>query len=262
MNLDLDGKTAVVCGSTQGIGQASAIEIALLGANVVLMARNEDHLKTVASELPATTGQQHQFLVADFADPSQVSEKINGWITAGNSAEILVNNTGGPPAGTALDANIEQFRIAFNNHLICNQILTQALVPRMKAAGFGRIINIISTSVKTPIPGLGVSNTIRGAVASWAKTLASELAPFGITVNNMLPGMTWTGRLESLINGRAAAFGQTPDEVAEAMKKDIPAGRFGQPAELGAVVAFLASPAASYVNGINVPVDGGRTACL
>ncbi len=262
MNLDLSGKTAVVCGSTQGIGQASAIEIALLGANVVLMSRNESRLRGVAEELPTNGKQRHHYLVADFTDPSQVEQQIREWVQQGNTAEILVNNTGGPAAGTAIDAPIDDFRIAFNNHLICNHLLTQALVPGMKANAYGRIVNIISTSVKTPIPGLGVSNTIRGAVASWAKTLATELAPFGITVNNLLPGMTWTGRLESLIKGRAEKSGQTVDQEADKMKAEIPAGRFGQPNELGAAVAFLASPAASYINGINVPVDGGRTACL
>ncbi len=262
MNLDLTGKTAVVCGSTQGIGQASAVEIAKLGANVVLMARNEQSLNSVVEDLPSQNNQSHSFLVADFANPSQVEQTIGDWIKHGNQAEILVNNTGGPPAAPAMNATIEEFRIAFNNHLICNHILTLALVPGMKSAGYGRIVNIISTSVKTPIPGLGVSNTIRGAVASWSKTLASELAPFGITVNNMLPGMTWTARLESIINGRAEKAGVPAEEIANQMKSEIPAARFGEAGELGAVVAFLVSPAASYVNGINVPVDGGRTACL
>ena len=263
MNLDLSGKTAVVCGSTQGLGLASAVEIAELGASVVLVARNESTLNSVVASLPTKSeSQNHSFLVADFSDPSAVEKQIKDWTGQGNQAQILVNNTGGPPAAPAMDATVEEFRIAFNNHLINNHILTQALVPGMKEAKFGRIINIISTSVKTPIPGLGVSNTTRGAVASWAKTLASELAPFGITVNNVLPGMTWTARLESLINGRAKKSGKSPDEVADAMKASIPAGRFAEVQEFGAVVAFVASPAASYVNGINIPVDGGRTQCL
>lgn len=263
MNLDLSGKTAIVCGSTQGIGLASAEEIAALGASVFLMARNPDRLEEVAAGLPrAGQGQTHGVLVADFSDPSAVQSTIEPWVAAGNRAEILVNNTGGPPAAPAMEANVEAFRIGFNNHLVCNHILVQHLVPGMKEAGYGRIINIISTSVKTPINGLGVSNTIRGAVASWAKTLANELAGFGITVNNMLPGMTWTGRLESLIRNRAERSGQTVDQVADAMKQEIPAGRFGEPCEPGGVVAFLATPAASYINGTSIPVDGGRTPCL
>jgi 3-oxoacyl-[acyl-carrier protein] reductase len=262
MNLDLTGKTAIVCGSTQGIGHASAEEIAALGATVVLMARNVESLKQCVSRLPAASGQNHSWLAADFSDPSQVESAIRGWVAADKIAEILVNNTGGPPAAPAMEATIEEFRIGFNNHLICNHILVQALVPGMKQRGYGRIINIISTSVKTPIAGLGVSNTTRGAVASWAKTMANELAPFGITVNNMLPGMTWTGRLESLINGRAKKAGVPPDVIADKMKSEIPAGRFGDSSELGAVVAFLATPAAAYVTGTNIPVDGGRTPCL
>ncbi len=262
MNLDLSGKTAIVCGSTQGIGRASAEELALLGARVILMARNPDRLASVAGQLDHSADQQHGFLTADFSDPSAVQMAIDAWVADGGRAEILINNTGGPPAAPAMNATIEEFRIGFNNHLICNHILVQALVPGMKAQQYGRIINIISTSVKTPIAGLGVSNTTRGAVANWAKTLAGELAPFGITVNNMLPGMTWTGRLESLINGRAEKQGLSAEEVAEKMKSEIPAGRFGESGELGAVVAFLATPAAAYVNGTNIPVDGGRTPCL
>ncbi len=262
MNLDLSGRTAIVCGSTQGIGRASAVELAELGATIVLVARNTETLQSLAIELPTPKSQKHSFLVADFSDPSQVETVINEWVAARNIAEILVNNTGGPPAAPAMDATIEEFRIGFNNHLICNHVLALALVPGMKSKKFGRIINIISTSVKTPIAGLGVSNTTRGAVASWAKTLAGELAPFGITVNNILPGMTWTGRLEALINGRAKKSGVSPEAIADKMKSEIPAGRFGESAELAAVVAFLASPAAAYVNGTNIPVDGGRTPCL
>ena len=227
------------------------------------MARDATLLPHRVAELPSRLPQQrHDFLVADFADPSQVKQAIQHWVAAGNRAEILVNNTGGPPAGKALDASVEAFRIAFNNHLVCNQILAQTLVPGMQAANFGRIINVISIGVKTPVPGLGVSNTVRGAVASWGKTLASELAPFGITVNNMLPGLTWTSRLESLVDTQARQTGQTPEVIADQMKSTIPAGRFGEAQELAAVVAFLASPAAAYVNGINIPVDGGRTPCL
>ncbi len=175
---------------------------------------------------------------------------------------ILVNNTGGPPPGTVIEARPEEFTTAFAQHLICNQILVQAVVPGMQAAGYGRIINIISTSVKQPIAGLGVSNTIRGAVASWAKTLASELAPFGITVNNVLPGMTRTQRLDSLIASKAEKTGKTIEQITQEMIREIPAGRIGMPHEFAAAVAFLASPAASYITGINLPVDGGRTLCL
>lgn len=262
MNLDLTGKTAVVCGSTQGLGYASALELALLGANIVLMARNEEKLKETLPSLDSSKGQKHQYLVADFSSVEQVSAAITGFIKAGHSAQILVNNTGGPAGGAALSATEAEFLQAFNNHLLCNHVLAKALVPGMKTAGYGRIINVISTSVKQPIQGLGVSNTIRAAVANWSKTLATELGKFGITVNNVLPGFTNTVRADYVIRKKATDSGKTEDEVMKELVAEIPAGRIGQPGEFGAAVAFLCSPAAAYINGINLPVDGGRLGCL
>ncbi|MEO7307799.1 MAG: SDR family oxidoreductase [Ferruginibacter sp.] len=261
MNLDLTNKTALVCGSTQGLGYASAIELALLGCHIILMARNEDKLKETIQTLDSSKGQQHQYLVADFSDIDAVKSAVNGFVE-NNTIHILVNNTGGPPGGAALTAKPQEFLSAFNNHLINNHNLTQAVVPGMKAAGFGRVINIISTSVKNPIPGLGVSNTIRAAVANWAKTLATELGPFGITVNNVLPGFTKTVRADYVISSKAKAGNISEDEVLKQLVAEIPAGRMGQPEEFGAAVAFLCSPAAAYINGINLPVDGGRLGCL
>ena len=260
MNLDLRGKTAVVCGSTQGIGKASAIELALLGAHVVLMARDEQKLKQTLTELQ-NSGQQHQYLVADFTRPDEVRKKIEEFV-AKQPVHILINNTGGPPGGQAIDAQLDEFVKAFSNHLLCNQSLVQAVVPAMKKEKYGRIINIISTSVKIPLRGLGVSNTIRGAVANWSKTLSLELGPFGITVNNVLPGATMTGRLESIINTNAQKKGISFDDAKQDMVKEIPLGRISEAHEVAAAVAFLASPAAGYINGINVPVDGGRTGSL
>lgn len=261
MNLDLNGKTAVVCGSTQGLGYASAVELAQLGCNLVLFARNEQSLTTVLQTLPNNGSQHHQYLVADFADTAAVMQVIEDFAKK-NTVHILVNNTGGPAGGPALTAKPEDFLQAFNNHLINNHHLVQALVPGMKAAGFGRIVNIISTSVKIPLAGLGVSNTIRGAVASWAKTLATELGPFGITVNNVLPGFTKTSRADYVIAKKAADSGKTAEQVLAELVAEIPAGRIGRPEEFGAAVAFLCSPAAAYINGINLPVDGGRLGCL
>ncbi len=262
MNLDLTGKTALVGGSTQGLGYATAVELALLGANIVLLARNEEKLKEAVATLDTSRGQQHQFLVADFSDMNNVIVAINNFIDAGSVAHILVNNTGGPDAGTVLNATTEQMLQAFNNHLLCNHILAKALVPGMKANGFGRIINIISTSVKQPIAGLGVSNTIRAAVANWSKTLAAELAPFGITVNNVLPGFTNTARAAYVIGKKAGASGKSEEEILAELVTEIPVGRIAEPSEFAAAVAFLASPAASYITGINLPVDGGRLSCL
>lgn len=261
MNLDLTNKTALVCGSTQGLGYASAVELALLGCHVVLMARNEEKLKEKVLLLDKSKGQQHQYVVADFEDTNTVKSAIEGFVKS-NTIHILVNNTGGPPGGAALTAKAEDFLSAFNNHLINNHNLTQAVAPGMREAGFGRIINIISTSVKNPIAGLGVSNTIRAAVANWAKTLATELGPFGITVNNVLPGFTKTVRADYVIASKAKAGNITEEEVLKQLVAEIPAGRIGEPEEFGAVVAFLCSPAAAYINGINLPVDGGRLGCL
>jgi 3-oxoacyl-[acyl-carrier protein] reductase len=261
MNLDLTGKRAIVCGSTQGIGKASAIELASLGAAITLVARDKEKLKSVLKELPADHKQTHTFLVADFNLPEILKAAVEKYAEK-ETVHILINNTGGPPAGLAIDATTDEFIKAFSNHLLCNQILVQALAPGMKKAGYGRIINVISTSVKIPIRGLGVSNTIRGAVASWAKTLSLELGSFGITVNNVLPGTAMTGRLESIIKNKADKSKKTFEEAKQEMILEIPAGRIAEASEVAAAVAFLATPAAGYINGINMPVDGGRTGSL
>ena len=263
MDINLKDKKAFVCGSTQGIGKAAAIELANLGASIVLLARNQDSLKQVKDELDQSQNQRHDYIVADFSAPDELKNKVAEYLEKNPSpVHILINNTGGPAAGKAIDANVQEFINTFQAHLICNQILVQSLVEGMKATQYGRIINVISTSVKQPIPNLGVSNTIRGAVASWAKTLAGELGEFGITVNNVLPGSTWTGRLESIIENKSNKSGESIERVKETMRAEIPARRFGEASEIANAIAFLASPAASYINGINLPVDGGRTACL
>ncbi|MBK5278965.1 MAG: SDR family oxidoreductase [Bacteroidia bacterium] len=262
MNLDLTGKRAIVCGSTQGIGKASAIELALLGASITLVARDKEKLKTVLKEIPSPNPKQaHTYLVIDFNFPDNLKVAIEKY-AGKETVHILINNTGGPPAGSVLDATTDEFIHAFSNHLLCNQILVQALVPKMKKAGYGRIINIISTSVKVPIRGLGVSNSIRGAVANWSKTLSNEVGPFGITVNNVLPGTAMTGRLESILKTKAEKSNKTFEEAKKEMISEIPVGRIADASEVAAAVAFLATPAAGYINGINVPVDGGRTGSL
>ena len=259
MNISLKNKNAVVCGSTQGIGEASAITLAKLGANITLIARNETKLLDVLSDLDKSQGQTHSFIAIDFRDSNKLKEEVN---LLKNNYHILVNNTGGPASGPITDANISSFEEAFRMHLINNQILVQKLTEGMKKEGYGRIVNIISTSVKAPIAGLGVSNTIRAAVANWAKTLSIELGRYNITVNNVLPGFTNTNRLKSLIAKKAEIQGKTEKEIASLMKSQVPAGRFGEAEEVANAVAFLCSPAASYINGINVPVDGGRTKSL
>jgi 3-oxoacyl-[acyl-carrier protein] reductase len=261
MNISLLHKTALICGSSQGIGLASAVELALLGANCVLFARNEIALQAAVKQLDTSLGQTHQYLVADFNDVVQVKMVIEKFVH-NNPVHILINNSGGPQGGAIIHATEDEFINTFNRHLICNHILTKAIVPSMQAASYGRIINIISTSVKIPLPNLGVSNTIRGAVASWAKTMANELGQFNITVNNVLPGATNTQRLQSIIENNATKKATNIATIEAEMKKEIPAKRFADAAEIASVVAFLASPAASYINGVNIPVDGGRTGSL
>ncbi|MCS7033188.1 MAG: SDR family oxidoreductase [Phycisphaerae bacterium] len=258
----LTGKRALVCGSTQGIGRACAFLFAQLGASVILLARNEAALTRVREELASSHGQRHDFIVADCNEPAQVRDRVLARLPALEPVHILLNNSGGPPAGELLASRAEDFTVAFARHVLCNHLLAQTLIGGMKSAGYGRIINIVSTSVKEPIPGLGVSNTIRAAVANWAKTLAREVAPFGITVNNVLPGSTKTARIEEIIRARATASGRTEQSIREEMISQIPMGRMAEPEEIAAAAGFLASPAAGYITGINLPVDGGRTGCL
>lgn len=261
MIIDLNGKTALVCGSSQGIGRAIATELALAGANIVLLARNEDKLNSVMSTLSSTNGQKHHVYTADFSKTDNVLE-VATKISQLHSVDILVNNTGGPAAGKAIDANVSEFIAAFNAHLINNHQLVQAMAPGMKSRSFGRIINIISTSVKVPLHNLGVSNTIRGAVGNWSKTLANELAPFGITVNNILPGATETERLSTIIQNKSNKMAIEEELVKEEMLNEIPMRRFGRPEEVAYAAVFLASDKASYITGTNTVVDGGRTPCL
>lgn len=257
MNLDLKGKNALVCGSSKGIGKAAAFELAELGANVTLVSRSADKMAAITKEMARVKGQQHDFLAADFTDTADLRKKVRG-LTATKPIHILVNNTGGPPAGPITEAELEEFTQAFTTHLICNHLLAKAVLPGMRKEGYGRIINVISTSVKAPLPGLGVSNTVRGAVGNWAKTLANEVGADGITVNNILPGATNTGRLQEIIEKKATATGQSVEAVTDTMQSSIPLQRFAEPEEIGAAIAFLATPAAAYITGVALAVDGGR----
>lgn len=262
MNMSLVGKHALVCGSTQGIGRATAVLFANLGAHVTLLARDETKLRTVLAGLDTSQGQTHRSLAVDMSDTSTLASAVADHLTAHGPVHILVNNTGGPPPGPAHEAPLASFESAFRLHLLAYQCMVLAVVPGMKAARQGRIINVISTSVKQPLPNLGVSNTIRGAVAQWAKTLAYELGPHNITVNNVLPGATNTERLAGIIANKSAKTSQPKKAVADEMLHEIPLRRFAEPEEIAAAIAFLAGPSGAYVNGINLPVDGGRTGSL
>jgi 3-oxoacyl-[acyl-carrier protein] reductase len=262
MNLDLTNKTALVCGASQGLGLATAKELALLGATVIIASRSEEKLKQVVTQLDTKAEQQHNYVAIDLSKPGEAKAAVEAIINKGTTIHILVNNAGGPPAASMIDTDATELENAFRTHVISSHVLAQLVVPGMKAAGYGRIINIVSTSVKQPINGLGISNTVRAAVANWAKTLANEIGSFGITINNVLPGYTNTDRLNYLFDKQAADQGTDKQAILNRTVSLIPAQRLGEPGEFGAAVAFLCSPAAAYINGINLPVDGGRTGTL
>ena len=262
MDLNLSGRHALICGGSQGIGRAAAIELAQLGADVTVMARSREALQAVVDALPKTHSVQTHGLFATDANETPAFGASIETLVRTRPVQILVNNSGGPPGGPAHSAKVEEYTNAFRQHLLANQTALQAVLPGMRAAGFGRVVNVISTSVKEPIDGLGVSNTVRAAVAGWAKTCSRELAPYGITVNNVLPGFTKTQRLTSLIAAKSKSSGKSADAVAQEMLAAVPVGRFADAAELAAVIAFLCTPAAAYVNGVSIAVDGGRTHAL
>ncbi len=257
MNLDLSGKRALVCGASQGLGAAVAKELALMGAQVTVLARNEQKLKEVVNSLAIPSQQVHGYIAADTSHPQQVKEKV-ALLASGGPVHILVNNTGGPASGPLLATEADALEAAFRSQLITSHLLVQVLFNGMKSAKYGRIVNITSTSVKEPIKNLGISNTVRAAVVNWAKTLAGELGPYGITINNVLPGSTQTSRLDYLYGKQAENSGSTVEDIIQRNIAQIPTGRLGEPEELAAAVAFLCSPAAAYINGVNLPVDGGK----
>src|SRR3954452_11139573 len=262
MNLDLTNRIAIVCGASQGLGLACATELALLGANIIAVSRNDEKLQSAINNLDTSKGQQHSYLALDLSNPDDVKEKVNAFLAKGNTIHILINNAGGPPSASMRDTDSAAIEKAFRTHVISSHLLAQAVIPGMKEAGYGPLINIVSTSIKQPINGLGISNLVRAAVANWAKTLANEIGQFGITVNNVLPGNINTDRLDYLFSKQAADAGVEQEAILKKATSVIPAGRIGEPAEFGAAVAFLCSPAATYINGINLPVDGGKTGSL
>ncbi len=262
MNLNLTNKTALVCGASQGLGLACETELALMGANIIAVSRNENKLRSVIQNLNTSKQQRHDFLVIDLSNPDAVKRTVQSFLAKENVIHILINNAGGPPSAPMIDTDVAEIEKAFRTHLISSHILAQLVVPGMKEACFGRIVNITSASVKQPINGLGISNLVRAAVANWAKTLANEISSFGITINNVLPGYTNTDRVDYLFSKQAQEQGLEKEDIFKRMAATIPAGRLGEPAEFGAAVAFLCSPAASYINGVNLLVDGGRTGSL
>ncbi|HEX5626171.1 MAG TPA: SDR family oxidoreductase [Saprospiraceae bacterium] len=259
--INLENKHALICGASKGIGKACAFALAGAGASVTVIARNTELLEELIHRLPKSGHQEHRALSADLSDPDDLDKKVHALVLS-HPVHILVNNSGGPASGPVLTAASAAFEQAFRQHLISSHVLATRLAPGMKMDGYGRIINIISTSVKQPLDNLGVSNTIRGAVANWAKTLSNELASDHITVNNVLPGATETERLMEIIHREASHQQTTADAVSAKMIAAIPMKRFAKPEEIANAVLFLASPLAAYITGINLPVDGGRTKSL
>lgn len=259
MEISLLGKKAFVGGSSQGIGFAIAASMAACGADVTLTSRNEEKLKEAVAKLPKKRGQHHDYLVIDFGDLKKLDKVLMKYQakTAKKPVNILVLNSGGPTPSTAFDATPPQYQAYFEEAILASQMLVQAFVPAMKAQGYGRIITVLSSTVKQPKIDLGISNTIRAAVANWAKSLSIELGGYGITVNNLLPGLIQTERLNELMDIRAEKAQISREKVAAAMAETIPAKRIGAPKDLGNMAAFLASDLAAYINGVNMPIDGG-----
>jgi 3-oxoacyl-[acyl-carrier protein] reductase len=256
----LKGQWALVGGASQGIGQATARLLAERGARVILMSRRLDALEATRAQL--TDPQSHRVLSLDLERIEDVSQMLTRIVADVGPIGIWINNTGGPKAGPLTEASPDEMERAFRGHVLASQVILRALLPGMKQQRYGRIINVLSTSVRIPLPNLGVSNLIRSAMASWAKTLSMELGPFAITVNNILPGYTETPRLESLIGGAANKSASSEDQIKHDWAESVPLRRFAHPSETAEAIAFLASPAASYISGVQLPVDGGRTGAL
>ena len=259
--MSLSGRHALVCGASAGIGRAAALSLASLGARVTVLARSEDRLRTVIPQLEAAGASEASGLVADLEDRAGLKTAVEDLLGEAGPIHVLVNNSGGPPSGPLLEAKDDELLRYFSIHVLAYQTLVRAVLPGMAAAHYGRIINVASTSVREPIPNLGVGNTIRGALAGWAKSLSRELPP-GVTINNVLPGYIETERLTFLKEAAAERQGKTPEQIEAAWLATVPEGRLGRPEELGAVIAFLASPAASFIRGVSLPVDGGRLQSL
>lgn len=257
MDLSLKGKRALVCGASKGIGRAIAHELAQLGAQLVIAARSQQALEALAPQLLDAGAESCEVLVIDLDDREALAQKIATLLKADAPIHILINNSGGPAPGPLTEATAEQLLSAFGRHVLGSHAFVKALLPGMKEAGYGRIVNIISTSVREPIPNLGVSNTIRGAMASWSKTLSRELPP-GITINNVLPGFTATERLSQLRDSLAEKRGHSQDQVVATWLAQVPEGRLAEPSEVAGAVAFLVSPAGAYIRGTSLAVDGGR----
>ncbi len=256
MNISLKHKKALIGGSSSGIGKAIAEQLAESGATVTLMARNGDKLKSILSKLPTADGQKHQYLLVDFNDFEGYKNVISTYFE-NNTVDILINNTQGPSGGGALEKGVNDYQDAFDLLFKTVVFTSELALKQMRKNEWGRIINVASISVKEPLSYLVLSNSIRAAVTTWAKTLASDVGKYGITVNNVLTGYFDTDRITQLNTKKAEKMGVAPEEVLKEMEARVPVGRIGDPKEYGHLVAFLASEKAAYITGTNIPIDGG-----
>ena len=254
VNIDMSDKKAIVCGGSSGLGFASAYQLASLGCQVTLVSRNKNKLEKAIALLPRP--ESHKYHVCDLSVASEVNSFAEVLSQAGDT-DILINNSGGPAPSLPTTVNLKSMQAAFQAHLYAGMTLSTAVVNGMKAKKYGRIIYITSVASRQPVGNLPVSNTVRCAIAGWSKTLAMEVAQYGITVNCILPGYTATNRLKELFGSASEKLGISEEDVANKVLKDIPMGRFALPEEFANVVAFFASPAASYLTGTSIPVCGG-----
>ena len=254
--MNFKGASVVVCGGSDGIGKSCAILFANNGANVTIVARDKSKIENVINSLNNDQGQSHNSVCVDFNDPHELQRVIHDKLD--KEIDILINNSGGPHGGLLEDSSLEEFKVAFDRLMLSSQVISTFALENMKKQKYGRIINIISTSIKQVIPGLGVSNTIRGAVAQWGKTLALEVGEYGITVNNVLPGYTKTDRLAELSLEKSKALNITQDKIEEIWAESTALKRLAMPEEIAHSILFLASDKASYITGHNLAVDGGR----
>lgn len=246
----LEGRTALVCGSSKGIGRSCALMLARAGAKVIACARTIEDLSSLIEEMH---GEGHKAIELDLEDLDEVEKVVSGL----GIVHILVNNSGGPPGGPLLENELDDFEGPFRRHLHASHVITKALVPKMESEGTGRIVNIISTSVREPIDNIGLSNTLRGAMASWSKSMSRELPPC-ITINNILPGFTDTDRLGSLADSISQRTGRSVDDVQDGWMSSVPIQRLIDPMETAAAVTWLCLPSSSGVRGVSLAVDGGR----
>jgi len=253
----LSGKHAMICGASRGIGAATAKMFAKAGADVTICARNEVALEKLCTELDKLGSGKHRFCVIDLEEIESLKEHTSTIIANNGPVHILINNAGGPPGGPLINNQLHEFEAPFKRHLHASHTLVQLLAPQMAAENYGRIIQIISTSVKEPIPNIGLSNTLRGAMASWAKSLSRELDPC-ITINNILPGFTDTERLGSLADSIQQRTGKKSEEIHKTWIEQVPIGRLIDPLETASAILFLALPASSGIRGVSLAVDGGR----